>query len=132
MSKNKKKKLKKKQKRQAELLEKCIMDMEEMEKTTETREDDEEDKEPQSPKGRACAPLRHVSVEEFRSDEPAGKKPTALEVYFFKFFFMNLKKSYWSKTRHHSCISESLESYNSQKLVLKLLSLINRQRLQIT
>uniref|UniRef100_A0A3B5RA13 non-specific serine/threonine protein kinase n=1 Tax=Xiphophorus maculatus TaxID=8083 RepID=A0A3B5RA13_XIPMA len=71
MSKNKKKKLKKKQKRQAELLEKCIMDMEEMEKTTETREDDEEDKEPQSPKGRACAPLRHVSVEEFRSDEPA-------------------------------------------------------------
>ncbi|XP_043983430.1 SRSF protein kinase 1a isoform X1 [Gambusia affinis] len=71
MSKNKKKKLKKKQKRQAELLEKCIMDMEEMEKTTETREDDEEDKEPQSPKGRACAPLRHVSIEEFRSDEPA-------------------------------------------------------------
>uniref|UniRef100_A0A3B5LBQ2 non-specific serine/threonine protein kinase n=1 Tax=Xiphophorus couchianus TaxID=32473 RepID=A0A3B5LBQ2_9TELE len=66
MSKNKKKKLKKKQKRQAELLEKCIMDMEEMEKTTETRKDDEEDKEPQSPKGRACAPLRHVSVEEFR------------------------------------------------------------------
>uniref|UniRef100_A0A3B3UBW2 non-specific serine/threonine protein kinase n=1 Tax=Poecilia latipinna TaxID=48699 RepID=A0A3B3UBW2_9TELE len=67
MSKNKKKKLKKKQKRQAELLEKCIMDMEEMEKTTETREDD---KEPQSPKGRACAPLRRVSIEEFRSDEP--------------------------------------------------------------
>uniref|UniRef100_A0A3B3VL60 non-specific serine/threonine protein kinase n=1 Tax=Poecilia latipinna TaxID=48699 RepID=A0A3B3VL60_9TELE len=74
MSKNKKKKLKKKQKRQAELLEKCIMDMEEMEKTTETREDD---KEPQSPKGRACAPLRRVSIEEFRSDEPAGKKPTS-------------------------------------------------------
>lgn len=45
---------------------------------------------------------------------------------------MNLKKSYWSKTRHHSCISESLESYNGQKFVLKLLSLINRQRLQIT
>uniref|UniRef100_A0A3B3UBR3 non-specific serine/threonine protein kinase n=1 Tax=Poecilia latipinna TaxID=48699 RepID=A0A3B3UBR3_9TELE len=65
MSKNKKKKLKKKQKRQAELLEKCIMDMEEMEKTTETREDD---KEPQSPKGRACAPLRRVSIEEFRID----------------------------------------------------------------
>uniref|UniRef100_A0A8C6PVD4 non-specific serine/threonine protein kinase n=1 Tax=Nothobranchius furzeri TaxID=105023 RepID=A0A8C6PVD4_NOTFU len=67
MSKNKKKKLKKKQKRQAELLEKCIMDLEEMEKTTETREDNEEDgdeKDPQSPKGRACAPLRQVSLQE--------------------------------------------------------------------
>ncbi|XP_007540905.1 SRSF protein kinase 1-like isoform X2 [Poecilia formosa] len=73
MSKNKKKKLKKKQKRQAELLEKCIMDMEEMEKTTETREDD---KEPQSPKGRACAPLRRVSIEEFTSDEPAERSAT--------------------------------------------------------
>ncbi|XP_029362367.1 SRSF protein kinase 1a isoform X3 [Echeneis naucrates] len=65
MSKNKKKKLKKKQKRQAELLEKCIMDLEEMEKTTETREEEEEeDEDPQSPKGRVCAPLRQVSLQE--------------------------------------------------------------------
>ncbi|XP_069545010.1 SRSF protein kinase 1a isoform X1 [Brachyistius frenatus] len=69
MSKNKKKKLKKKQKRQAELLEKCIMDLEEMEKTTETREDDEEDEDPQSPKGRACAPLRQVSLQELGNEE---------------------------------------------------------------
>ncbi|MEQ2168593.1 hypothetical protein GOODEAATRI_016301, partial [Goodea atripinnis] len=53
------------------LLEKCIMDLEEMEKTTETREDDEEDKDPQSPKGRACAPLRHVSLQVFRDDGSA-------------------------------------------------------------
>lgn len=72
MSKNKKKKLKKKQKRQAELLEKCIMDLEEMEKTTETREDDEEEKDPQSPKGRACAPLRQVSLLELE-DKETGK-----------------------------------------------------------
>ncbi|XP_038138991.1 SRSF protein kinase 1a isoform X1 [Cyprinodon tularosa] len=77
MSKNKKKKLKKKQKRQAELLEKCIMDLEEMEKTTETREDDEEDKDPQSPKGRACAPLRHVSLQDFRNDELAEQSVTS-------------------------------------------------------
>ncbi|XP_019716383.1 SRSF protein kinase 1a isoform X1 [Hippocampus comes] len=65
MSKNKKKKLKKKQKRQAALLEKCIMDLEEMEKVTETREDDEEvDAEPESPKGRACAPLRQLSLQD--------------------------------------------------------------------
>uniref|UniRef100_A0A665TQS6 non-specific serine/threonine protein kinase n=1 Tax=Echeneis naucrates TaxID=173247 RepID=A0A665TQS6_ECHNA len=65
MSKNKKKKLKKKQKRQAELLEKCIMDLEEMEKTTETREEEEEeDEDPQSPKGRVCAPLRQVSLQD--------------------------------------------------------------------
>ncbi|MED6245284.1 hypothetical protein ATANTOWER_001264, partial [Ataeniobius toweri] len=76
MSKNKKKKLKKKQKRQAELLEKCIMDLEEMEKTTETREDDEEDKDPQSPKGRACAPLRHVSLQESRDDGSAERSVT--------------------------------------------------------
>ncbi|XP_059188949.1 SRSF protein kinase 1a isoform X1 [Centropristis striata] len=70
MSKNKKKKLKKKQKRQAELLEKCIMDLEEMEKTTETREDEEdEDEDPQSPKGRACAPLRQVSIGELGNEE---------------------------------------------------------------
>ncbi|XP_075951350.1 SRSF protein kinase 1a [Anarhichas minor] len=70
MSKNKKKKLKKKQKRQAELLEKCILDLEEMEKTTETREDeDEEDEDPQSPKGRACAPLRQVSILELGDEE---------------------------------------------------------------
>ncbi|KAK5613628.1 SRSF protein kinase 1 [Crenichthys baileyi] len=76
MSKNKKKKLKKKQKRQAELLEKCIMDLEEMEKTTETREDDEEDGDPQSPKGRACAPLRHVSLQEFRDDGSVERSVT--------------------------------------------------------
>uniref|UniRef100_A0AAQ4QWT8 non-specific serine/threonine protein kinase n=1 Tax=Gasterosteus aculeatus aculeatus TaxID=481459 RepID=A0AAQ4QWT8_GASAC len=70
MSKNKKKKLKKKQRRQAELLEKCIQDLEKMEKTTETREDEEdEDEDPQSPKGRACAPLRQVSVLELASEE---------------------------------------------------------------
>ncbi|XP_049436578.1 SRSF protein kinase 1a isoform X1 [Epinephelus fuscoguttatus] len=70
MSKNKKKKLKKKQKRQAELLEKCILDLEEMEKTTEPREDEEdEDEDPQSPKGRACAPLRQVSMQEIVNEE---------------------------------------------------------------
>ncbi|XP_070824116.1 SRSF protein kinase 1a isoform X2 [Chaetodon trifascialis] len=70
MSKNKKKKLKKKQKRQAELLEKCILDLEEMEKTTETREEeDDEDEDPQSPKGRACAPLRQVSLRELGNEE---------------------------------------------------------------
>uniref|UniRef100_A0A8C7ZMX3 non-specific serine/threonine protein kinase n=1 Tax=Oryzias sinensis TaxID=183150 RepID=A0A8C7ZMX3_9TELE len=74
MSKNKKKKLKKKQKRQAELLEKCIMDLEEMEKTTETREDDDEEEEPQSPKGRVCAPLRQVSLQDLGNEEPNGKK----------------------------------------------------------
>lgn len=76
MSKNKKKKLKKKQKRQAELLEKCIMDFEEMEKTTDTREDDEEYKDPQSPKGRACAPLRQMSLQEFQNDESAERSVT--------------------------------------------------------
>lgn len=76
MSKNKKKKLKKKQKRQAELLEKCILDLEEMEKTTETREEeDDEDEDPQSPKGRACAPLRQVSLLELGNEETEGKKP---------------------------------------------------------
>uniref|UniRef100_A0A3P9H3M2 non-specific serine/threonine protein kinase n=1 Tax=Oryzias latipes TaxID=8090 RepID=A0A3P9H3M2_ORYLA len=70
MSKNKKKKLKKKQKRQAELLEKCIMDLEEMEKTTETREDDDEEEEPKSPKGRVCAPLRQVSLQDLGNEEP--------------------------------------------------------------
>ncbi|CAM9319627.1 unnamed protein product, partial [Lampetra planeri] len=69
MSKNKKKKLKKKQKRQAALLEKCILDLEEMEKTTETREEEEdEDEDPQSPKGRACAPLRQVSLQDVAND----------------------------------------------------------------
>ncbi|XP_029012918.1 SRSF protein kinase 1a isoform X1 [Betta splendens] len=70
MSKNKKKKLKKKQKRQAELLEKCIMDLEQMDKGTETREEkDYEDENPQSPKGRACAPLRQVSLQEIEDEE---------------------------------------------------------------
>lgn len=74
MSKNKKKKIKKKQKRQAELLEKCIMDLEEMEKTTETREEEDDDEEdPQSPKGRACAPLRQVSLQELENEEIQGK-----------------------------------------------------------
>ncbi|XP_067383625.1 SRSF protein kinase 1a isoform X7 [Channa argus] len=74
MSKNKKKKLKKKQKRQAELLEKCIMDLEEMEKTTETREEEDyEDEDPQSPKGRVCAPLRQVSLQELGTEETGGK-----------------------------------------------------------
>uniref|UniRef100_A0A3B4ZIA1 non-specific serine/threonine protein kinase n=1 Tax=Stegastes partitus TaxID=144197 RepID=A0A3B4ZIA1_9TELE len=79
MSKNKKKKLKKKQKRQAELLEKCILDLEEMEKTTEPREDDDEDDEPQSPKGRACAPLRQVSLQELGNEEADGKRPSSVE-----------------------------------------------------
>ncbi|XP_035015057.1 SRSF protein kinase 1a isoform X1 [Hippoglossus stenolepis] len=70
MSKNKKKKLKKKQKRQAELLEKCIMDLQEMDKTTETREEeDDEDEDPQSPKGRVCAPLRQVSLQQLGNEE---------------------------------------------------------------
>uniref|UniRef100_A0A8C7ZST5 non-specific serine/threonine protein kinase n=1 Tax=Oryzias sinensis TaxID=183150 RepID=A0A8C7ZST5_9TELE len=77
MSKNKKKKLKKKQKRQAELLEKCIMDLEEMEKTTETREDDDEEEEPQSPKGRVCAPLRQVSLQDLGNEEPNEELPDA-------------------------------------------------------
>lgn len=82
MSKNKKKKLKKKQKRQAELLEKCILDLEEMEKTTETREEEEdEDEDPQSPKGRACAPLRQVSLLGLENEEIEGKKPTSQEQY---------------------------------------------------
>uniref|UniRef100_A0AAQ6A0E9 non-specific serine/threonine protein kinase n=1 Tax=Amphiprion ocellaris TaxID=80972 RepID=A0AAQ6A0E9_AMPOC len=80
MSKNKKKKLKKKQKRQAELLEKCILDLEEMEKTTEPREEDDEDDEPQSPKGRACAPLRQVSLQELGNEETEGKRLTSVRV----------------------------------------------------
>uniref|UniRef100_A0A3Q3K2S4 non-specific serine/threonine protein kinase n=1 Tax=Monopterus albus TaxID=43700 RepID=A0A3Q3K2S4_MONAL len=73
MSKNKKKKLKKKQKRKAALLEKCIMDLEEMEKTTETREEeDDEEEDPQSPKGRVCAPLRQVSLQELGNEEREG------------------------------------------------------------
>ena len=82
MSKNKKKKLKKKQKRQAELLEKCIMDLQEMDKTTETREEeDDEDEDPQSPKGRVCAPLRQVSLQQLANEETGGEKPTSLELY---------------------------------------------------
>lgn len=81
MSKNKKKKLKKKQKRQAELLEKCIMDLEEMEKTTETREEDDEDDDPQSPMGRACAPLRQVSLQDLGNEELEGKKPTLRNLF---------------------------------------------------
>lgn len=74
MSKNKKKKLKKKQKRQAELLEKCILDLEEIEKNTEAREEeDDEYEDPQSPKGRACAPLRQVSLQELGNEETEGK-----------------------------------------------------------
>lgn len=78
MSKNKKKKLKKKQKRQAELLEKCILDLEEIEKTTETREeDDDEYEDPESPKGRACAPLRQVSLQELGNEEAEGQCRTS-------------------------------------------------------
>lgn len=74
MSKNKKKKLKKKQKRQAELLEKCILDLEEIEKNTGAREEeDDEYEDPQSPKGRACAPLRQVSLQDLGNDETEGK-----------------------------------------------------------
>lgn len=73
MSKNKKKKLKKKQKRQAELLEKCILDLEEIEKNTEAREEeDDEYEDPQSPKGRACAPLRQVSLQDLGNEETEG------------------------------------------------------------
>lgn len=74
MSKNKKKKLKKKQKRQAELLEKCILDLEEIEKNTEAREEeDDEYEDPQSPKGRACAPLRQVSLQDLGNEETEGE-----------------------------------------------------------
>ncbi|XP_061759513.1 SRSF protein kinase 1a isoform X2 [Nerophis ophidion] len=70
MSKNKKKKIKKKQKRQAAMLEKCIMDLEEMDKTTELQEEDEEgDEEPLSPKGRACAPLRQMSMQDVGNED---------------------------------------------------------------
>uniref|UniRef100_A0A4W6CQ07 non-specific serine/threonine protein kinase n=1 Tax=Lates calcarifer TaxID=8187 RepID=A0A4W6CQ07_LATCA len=89
MSKNKKKKLKKKQKRQAELLEKCIMDLEEMDKTTETREEeDDEDEDPQSPKGRVCAPLRQVSLQELGNEETVGKKSTTQDEYVLCIFFI--------------------------------------------
>ncbi|XP_029690121.1 SRSF protein kinase 1a isoform X2 [Takifugu rubripes] len=86
MSKNKKKKLKKKQKRQAELLEKCILDLEEIEKNTEAREEeDDEYEDPQSPMGRACAPLRQVSLQDLGNEETeeggekAGVKGTGPE-----------------------------------------------------
>lgn len=97
MSKNKKKKLKKKQKRQAELLEKCILDLEEMEKTTETREEeDDEDEDPQSPKGRACAPLRQVSLLELDNEETEGKKLTSQQSYvLFKFVLLLVKVLSW-------------------------------------
>lgn len=89
MSKNKKKKLKKKQKRQAELLEKCILDLEEMEKTTDPREEeDDEDEDPQSPKGRACAPLRQVSLRELEPEEIEGKEPALHEEYVILTFFI--------------------------------------------
>nr|XP_057940399.1 SRSF protein kinase 1a isoform X2 [Doryrhamphus excisus] len=78
MSKNKKKKLKKKQKRQAALLEKCIMDLEEMEKTTEAREEDDDvDGEPLSPKGRACAPLRQMSMQDVGNEDTAESNVNA-------------------------------------------------------
>ncbi|KAE8293398.1 SRSF protein kinase 1 [Larimichthys crocea] len=42
----------------------------EMEKTTDPREEeDDEDEDPQSPKGRACAPLRQVSLQELEPEE---------------------------------------------------------------
>lgn len=93
MSKNKKKKIKKKQKRQAELLEKCIMDLEEMEKTTETREEeDDEEEDPQSPKGRACAPLRQVSLQELENEEIEGKNPVSHLTFLMPLFLLVVRQ----------------------------------------
>lgn len=93
MSKNKKKKLKKKQKRQAELLEKCILDLEEMDKTTETREEEDyEYEDPQSPKGRACSPLRDMSLREPRNENTEGKNTRSQQQYALLEFLLLLGK----------------------------------------
>uniref|UniRef100_A0A674N100 non-specific serine/threonine protein kinase n=1 Tax=Takifugu rubripes TaxID=31033 RepID=A0A674N100_TAKRU len=101
MSKNKKKKLKKKQKRQAELLEKCILDLEEIEKNTEAREEeDDEYEDPQSPMGRACAPLRQVSLQDLGNEETEGN--------------IVLVRTVW--TRILTCGGESFKRNNYQRI----------------
>uniref|UniRef100_A0A8C4HDI7 non-specific serine/threonine protein kinase n=1 Tax=Dicentrarchus labrax TaxID=13489 RepID=A0A8C4HDI7_DICLA len=121
MSKNKKKKLKKKQKRQAELLEKCILDLEEMEKTTETREEeDDEDEDPQSPKGRACAPLRQVSLLELGNEETGGKNPTSQESVVLLTFLMTLVK-----LTAGSLLVNPLEPVNADQIKVKIADLGN-------
>ncbi|XP_051281196.1 SRSF protein kinase 1a isoform X2 [Dicentrarchus labrax] len=126
MSKNKKKKLKKKQKRQAELLEKCILDLEEMEKTTETREEeDDEDEDPQSPKGRACAPLRQVSLLELGNEETGESSVNAdlirvgpeglLEVNCNGHVDVDQRQSQWRDEDQHNGNAEPTEKCASQK-----------------
>ncbi|XP_022597524.1 SRSF protein kinase 1 isoform X2 [Seriola dumerili] len=126
MSKNKKKKLKKKQKRQAELLEKCILDLEEMEKTTETREEeDDEDEDPQSPKGRVCAPLRQVSLQELGNEEKGESSvladlmrvgPEGLsEVNCNGHVEVEQRQSQWTDEDQHNGNSEPSEKCVSQE-----------------
>ncbi|XP_034551564.1 SRSF protein kinase 1a isoform X3 [Notolabrus celidotus] len=129
MSKNKKKKLKKKQKRQAELLEKCIMDLEEMEKTTEARdEEDDEDEEPQSPKGRACAPLRQVSLQELGNEETEDTTESCMtadlmrtgpeavsEVNCNGHVEVDLRQSQWRDEDQHNGNAEPTEEHTSQE-----------------
>ncbi|XP_074500633.1 SRSF protein kinase 1a isoform X1 [Sebastes fasciatus] len=124
MSKNKKKKLKKKQKRQAELLEKCILDLEEMEKTTETREDEEdEDEDPQSPMGRACAPLRQVSILELGDEETEESSVNAdlqrvgpeLEVNCNGHVEADQRESQWRDEDQHNGNAEPTEKCASQE-----------------
>ncbi|XP_034731692.1 SRSF protein kinase 1a isoform X2 [Etheostoma cragini] len=126
MSKNKKKKLKKKQKRQAELLEKCILDLEEMEKTTETREDeDDEDEDPQSPKGRACAPLRQVSILELENKGTEESSVNAdlmrvgpeglLEVNCNGHVEVDQRQSQWRDEDQHNGNAEHTEKCASQE-----------------
>ncbi|XP_026223669.1 SRSF protein kinase 1a isoform X2 [Anabas testudineus] len=125
MSKNKKKKLKKKQKRQAELLEKCIMDLEKMEKTTETREEEDDDEDPQSPKGRVCAPLRQVSLQELGNEETAEgdvhadfmkEGPDGLsEVSCNGHIEEEQRQSQWRDEDQHNGNAEPTETYASQE-----------------
>ncbi|XP_074537676.1 SRSF protein kinase 1a [Halichoeres trimaculatus] len=126
MSKNKKKKIKKKQKRQAELLEKCILDLEEMEKTTEIREEeDDEDEDPQSPKGRACAPLRQMSLQELGNEEteesslgadPMRTGPEAVpEVNCNGHVEVNQRQCQWRDEDQHNGNTEPTEKHTSQE-----------------
>ncbi|CAJ1085319.1 SRSF protein kinase 1a isoform X2 [Xyrichtys novacula] len=120
MSKNKKKKMKKKQKRQAELLEKCILDLEEMEKTTEVREEeDDEDEDPQSPKGRACAPLRRVSLRELGNEETEDLMRTGLdavsEVNCNGHVEVDPRQSQWRDEDQHNGNTEPTEDHTSQE-----------------